>query len=91
MASEKKPELFDGEVSSELTTSLSADRSRTATVSLKVRGCGRFGAYSSQRPLKCSVDNAEADFNYDTASGLLSFALPVPEGEMYRWHVEIQV
>jgi raffinose synthase len=91
MASEKKPELFDGEVSSGLTTSLSENRSGTATISLKVRGCGRFGAYSSQRPLKCSVDNAEADFNYDNASGLVSFALPVPEEQMYRWHVEIQV
>lgn len=91
MASEKKPELFDGEVSSELTASLSENRSPTATVSLTVGGCGRFGAYSSQRPLKCRVDNAEADFNYDTASGLVTFALPVPEEEMYRWRVEIQV
>jgi len=49
MASDTKSELFDGEVSSELCTSLSEDRSPTATIALKVRGCGRFGAYSSQR------------------------------------------
>lgn len=91
MASEKKPELFDGAVQSELTTSLSDDRSPTATIALKVRGCGRFGAYCSQRPLICKVDNTEADFNYDSATGLVSFGIPVREEEMYRWHIEIQV
>lgn len=91
MVSEKEPELFDGAVQSELTTSLSDNRSPAATISLKVRGCGRFGAYSSQRPLKCKVDNTEADFNYDSATGLVSFGIPVPEEDMYRWHIEIQV
>ncbi|XP_065856501.1 probable galactinol--sucrose galactosyltransferase 2 [Euphorbia lathyris] len=91
MASDKKPELFDGEVSTELTTSLSESRSATATISLKVRGCGRFGAYSSQRPLKCSVGNAETDFNYDPDTGLVTLTLPVPVEEMYRWPLEIQI
>lgn len=91
MASDGKPELFDGEVTSELTTSLSENRSPTATIALKVRGCGRFGAYSSQRPLKCAVGNTEAAFNYDSASGLVTFIIPVPEEEMYRWTLEIQV
>ncbi|KAK3217795.1 hypothetical protein Dsin_011765 [Dipteronia sinensis] len=91
MATDKKPELFDGEVSSELTTCLSDNRSTTATISLKVRGCGRFGAYSSQRPVKCTVGNAETDFTYDSASGLVTLTLPLPEEEMYRWPVEIQV
>ena len=91
VASNKKPELYDGEVSSELTTSLSDDRSPTATISLKVRGCGRFGAYSSQRPLRCTVDNIESDFIYDSATGLVTVTIPVPQEEMYGWHVEIQV
>ncbi|XP_012086141.2 probable galactinol--sucrose galactosyltransferase 2 isoform X2 [Jatropha curcas] len=90
-ASDKKPELFDGEVSSELTTSLGENRSPTATITLKVRGCGRFGAYCSQRPLKCIVGDAETDFNYDLDTGLVSLTLPVPEEEMYRWPVEIQI
>ncbi|XP_006489932.2 probable galactinol--sucrose galactosyltransferase 2 [Citrus sinensis] len=89
--SEKKPDLFDGEVSSELTTSLSDNRSPTATISLKVRGCGRFGIYSSQRPLKCTVGSIQTDFTYDSATGLMTMTLPVPEEEMYRWPVEIQV
>ncbi|KAA8518189.1 hypothetical protein F0562_015663 [Nyssa sinensis] len=66
--SDKKQELFDGEVPSEMYTSLSENRPPVATVSLKVRGCGRFGAYSSQRPLKCKVGNTETDFNYDATN-----------------------
>ncbi|KAF8403805.1 hypothetical protein HHK36_011911 [Tetracentron sinense] len=91
MVSEKKPEVFDGEVSSELSSSLSDNRSPTATVALKVRGCGLFGAYSSQRPLKCTVGNNVTDFNYDSATGLLTLTIPVPGEEMYKWAVEIQV
>lgn len=90
MASDKTSELFDGEVSSELTT-LSENRSPTATIAIKVRGCGRLGVYASQCPLKSTVDNAETDFNYDSAAGLVTLSLPVPEQEMYRWSVEIQV
>lgn len=88
---EKKPELFDGEVPSELTTSLSGNRSPTAIIALKVRGCGKFGAYSSQCPLKCIVGDVETEFSYDSDSGLLTMTLPVPREEMYRWPVEIQV
>lgn len=91
MISDKKTELFDGEVSSEMSTLLSQNRSPSATVALKVRGCGKFGAYSSQYPLKCSVDSVETEFNYDTDSGLLTFNIPIPHEEMYRWSVEIQV
>ncbi|KAB2608268.1 galactinol--sucrose galactosyltransferase 2 [Pyrus ussuriensis x Pyrus communis] len=83
LASDKKPELSNGEVSE--------NRSPTATIGLKTRGCGRFGAYCSQRPLKCTVDNAETNFEYDSASGLTTITIPVPEKEMYRWSVEIQV
>ncbi|KAK6127331.1 hypothetical protein DH2020_038932 [Rehmannia glutinosa] len=63
----------------------------TTTITLKVRGCGRFGFYCSQRPLKCIVDNTEAEFNYEAANGLGTLTIPVPEEEMYRWSVEIQV
>ncbi|XP_010523968.1 PREDICTED: probable galactinol--sucrose galactosyltransferase 2 [Tarenaya hassleriana] len=92
MVTDKEPEFFDGEVPSETNpTALSENRSPTAVISLKVRGCGRFGAYSSQRPLKCSVGNADTDFNYDTAAGLVTFNLPVPKEEMHRWLVEIRI
>lgn len=81
-----KPETSDGEVVSESTTALT-----TATVTLKVRGCGRFGAYCSQRPLKCTVGGADCEFEYDSATGLVTVEIPVPEEEMYRWLLEIQV
>ncbi|XP_021893363.1 probable galactinol--sucrose galactosyltransferase 2 [Carica papaya] len=86
-----EPELFDGEVSSELTTFLSDNRSASATIALKVRGCGRFGAYCSQRPLKCSVGNVETEFEHDPENGLVTLSLPVAAEEMFRWPVEIQV
>ncbi|XP_055822393.1 probable galactinol--sucrose galactosyltransferase 2 [Solanum dulcamara] len=79
-AFEKKPQHSD-------------DRSQspTATVSLKVRGCGRFGVYISQIPLKCSVDGADTVYNYNKESGLLTMNIPVPQEEMYKWNIEIQV
>ncbi|KAH6819379.1 seed imbibition 2 [Perilla frutescens var. frutescens] len=66
-------------------------RLSVATVALKTRGCGRFGVYCSQRPLKCTVDNIETEFNYEAASGLAILEIPVPKEEMYRWSIEIQV
>ncbi|XAR68535.1 Galactinol--sucrose galactosyltransferase [Bertholletia excelsa] len=83
--------LFNGEVASEPSASLGETRPPPATIALKVRGCGRFGAYSSQRPLKCTVGDSEADFEYEPATGLLTFTIPVPVEEMYRWPIEIQV
>ncbi|KAK9125313.1 hypothetical protein Scep_014159 [Stephania cephalantha] len=91
VALETKAELFDGDVSSESPIPLSESRSPTATISLKSRGCGRFGAYSSQQPLKVCVDVEEFGFNYCEDTGLLTFNLPVPEKEMYLWQIKIQV
>ncbi|KAK2996412.1 hypothetical protein RJ639_010621 [Escallonia herrerae] len=90
-ASDKKPELFDGEVVSEVSTLLSENRTPTATIALKVRGCGRFGAYSSQRPLKCTLGSVESEFNYEAATGLLTLTIPVPQEDMFRWPIEILV
>lgn len=90
-ASDNKKELFDGEVVSELTTSLSPNRTTTATIALKVRGSGKFGVYSSQRPLNCLVDGTETEFDYNSENGLTTFSIPVPEEDMYKWLIKIQV
>lgn len=84
-------EHFDGHVVSELSNSLSDNRSPSATSVLTVRGCGRFGSYSSQRPLKCTLDSTDTEFSYDSATGLVTLTIPVPEKEMHRWRLEIQV
>ncbi|XP_047317130.1 probable galactinol--sucrose galactosyltransferase 2 [Impatiens glandulifera] len=63
----------------------------TKTVALTVRGCGRFGAYSSRRPHKCSLDDIEIGFEYDNDRGLLTVSIPVPKEEMYNWKVEIEI
>ncbi|PIN27052.1 Galactinol--sucrose galactosyltransferase [Handroanthus impetiginosus] len=40
-------------------------------ITVQVRGCGRFGVYSSKRPSYCTVDNKKEEFEYDPANGLL--------------------
>ena len=89
--SDSKAEIFAGEATSEISGSLSEKRSPTAKIILKVRGCGPFGAYSSQRPLKCSVDGAETDFTYEATTGLVAIDIPVPKEEMHRWTIGIDV
>lgn len=90
-AASNKPQHLDGDVSSELNVPLSETRFPSAKITLKVRGCGRFGAYSSQCPLKCSLDGAETNFDYEDSSGLVTLNIPVPQEDMYRWTIEILV
>eukprot|EP00262_Sarcandra_glabra_P016005 TRINITY_DN5066_c0_g1_i1.p1 TRINITY_DN5066_c0_g1~~TRINITY_DN5066_c0_g1_i1.p1 ORF type:complete len:776 (-),score=86.54 TRINITY_DN5066_c0_g1_i1:238-2565(-) len=91
MVSNSQSQLFDGEVHSELPNALSDNRLPTAKISLKVRGSGQFGAYSSQRPLKCTVGSVEMEFVYDAATGQVTLTIPIPTEEMYRWLIEIDV
>jgi raffinose synthase len=63
----------------------------SANVSVKVRGCGLFGAYSSTRPKLITVDSEEVDFNYEGESGLVTIDLRVPEEELYQWNVSIDL
>lgn len=44
-------------------------------VKIRVRGCGRFGAYSSKKPLSCIVDMQEEEFQYNAEGGLLTVKL----------------
>jgi raffinose synthase len=63
----------------------------SANVSMKVRGCGLFGAYSSTRPKLITVDSEEVDFSYEEESGLVTIDLRVPEEELYQWNVSIDL
>lgn len=42
---------------------------------IKLRGCGRFGAYSSTKPSYCIVDMKEEEFTYSPEDGLLTMKL----------------
>ncbi|XP_022717869.1 probable galactinol--sucrose galactosyltransferase 1 [Durio zibethinus] len=61
------------------------------TISLKVGGCGLFGAYSSTQPQRIIVDSQEVEFEYERESSLVTFALRVPEEELYLWNIVIEL
>lgn len=61
-----------------------------STVYMEVKGCGRFGAYSSVKPSKCTVGSAAVEFEYEAGSGLLTFDLA--DMPVDKFHcVEIQL
>ncbi|CAA2988391.1 probable galactinol--sucrose galactosyltransferase 6 [Olea europaea subsp. europaea] len=63
-----------------------------ALVSMKVKGCGRFGAYSSAKPRKCRVGISEVDFAYELGSGLVTLNLDDMPPEYQKVHnVEIEL
>ncbi|XP_057834078.1 probable galactinol--sucrose galactosyltransferase 6 isoform X2 [Cryptomeria japonica] len=62
----------------------------TATIQMAIRGCGRFGGYSSIKPRKCFVDSSPTDFSYDSVSGLVMLILEKPR-EQQIWNVTIEV
>uniref|UniRef100_A0A5B7BDP3 galactinol--sucrose galactosyltransferase n=1 Tax=Davidia involucrata TaxID=16924 RepID=A0A5B7BDP3_DAVIN len=62
----------------------------SATVGMRVCGCGIFGAYSSVRPKRITVDAEEMEFGYEQGSGLITLALRVPKEELYHWDITIQ-
>ncbi|URD98457.1 Raffinose synthase or seed imbibition protein Sip1 [Musa troglodytarum] len=81
----------DGRALSDPAATLSTNRVSTATVALRVRGRGRFGAYSSQRPLRCMLDSSDVEFSYDEGTGLVTINIPMLEREMYQWSLQVQV
>lgn len=68
---------------------LNYESMRTASIGMKVRGCGIFGVYSSVRPKKITVDAEEIEFEYKEGSGLITLALRIPEQELYLWDMTV--
>jgi raffinose synthase len=60
-------------------------------VYVEVKGCGKFGAYSSAKPRKCIVDSNVVDFVYDSNSGLVGFNLDslLEEGKLRIVEIEL--
>ncbi|KAH7545458.1 hypothetical protein FEM48_Zijuj01G0096000 [Ziziphus jujuba var. spinosa] len=72
---------------------LDYESKRSAAVAMTIRGCGVFGAYSSSRPKRITVDDGseEMEFGYEEGSGLVTVALRVPDGELFVWNVTIEL
>ncbi|XP_042479567.1 probable galactinol--sucrose galactosyltransferase 1 [Macadamia integrifolia] len=70
---------------------LTYESERCSTVVMKVRGCGVFGAYSSAKPRRITVDEEEVEFTYDEKSHLVTLTLRIPEQELYQWHITIEL
>lgn len=70
---------------------LKYESERSATVSMKVRGCGIFGAYSSVRPKRITVGAKEMEFGYEEQPGFITLTLRVPEQESYQWDITIDI
>uniref|UniRef100_A0A0D3GDD3 galactinol--sucrose galactosyltransferase n=1 Tax=Oryza barthii TaxID=65489 RepID=A0A0D3GDD3_9ORYZ len=59
-------------------------------VCMEVRGCGKFGAYSSVRPRKCMLGSAQVEFTYDSSSGLVILDLEtMPKERVHKIVVEL--
>ncbi|WVZ82299.1 hypothetical protein U9M48_029576 [Paspalum notatum var. saurae] len=59
-------------------------------VCMEVRGCGRFGAYSSVRPRKCMLGSAQLEFSYDPSSGLVVLQLEaMPKERVHKIVIEL--
>ena len=63
----------EGEVAGARIENLSSEI--VAVVSMEVKGCGRFGAYSSTKPRKCTLGSNIHDFVYNNETGLVTFNL----------------
>jgi raffinose synthase len=90
-------DMFNGGAAVEgLTYSLVANSNGVTTneavglVSMEVRGRGRFGAYSSARPRKCTLDSALVEFSYDACSSMVTLELEsMPKERVHKIVVEL--
>lgn len=55
------------------------DSSRGLTINVKIRGSGRFGAFSSRVPSTVKVNGALTDFYYASADQLCTLDIRCPE------------
>lgn len=63
-----------------------------AVVLVEVKGCGRFGSYSSAKPRKCTVGSTPVKFEYDSGSGLVVLKLDhMPEGDKKVHSIEVEL
>ncbi|XXG52161.1 hypothetical protein AAC387_Pa03g0545 [Persea americana] len=62
------------------------------TIFMEVKGCGRFGAYSSAKPRKCLLESDPIEFSYDSSCGLLVIHLvSMPDSEKKLHSIMVEV
>ncbi|KAG1327379.1 putative galactinol--sucrose galactosyltransferase 1 [Cocos nucifera] len=64
---------------------------KSATIEARVYGSGMFGAYSSIRPKRITVDSDAVEFTYDEGCGLVTFCLGIAQRELYLWNVTVEL
>lgn len=75
---------------SSLAVTENAGSEAVGMVCMEVKGCGRFGSYSSAKPRKCLVGSSEVEFTYDSSNGLLIIQLEsMPKERVHKVVIEI--
>jgi len=75
---------------SSLTMTENAGSDAVGMVCMEVKGCGRFGSYSSAKPRRCLVGSSEVEFTYDSSNGLLVIQLEsMPKERVHKIVIEI--
>lgn len=83
---------FEGEEGNGLARAENRSSELAGAVRMEVKGCGRFGAYSSVKPRRCTVEADEVDFHYHSSSGLLTLNLDRLPDEGKKVHaVEVEL
>lgn len=59
----------------------------SSILKIRTRGCGRFGAYSSMKPICCKVEMQDKEFSYNHEDGLLTINI---EGDCNLRDLEIE-
>ncbi|KAL1335081.1 probable galactinol--sucrose galactosyltransferase 6 [Arachis ipaensis] len=68
------------------------DGGLVGVVRMEVKGCGKFGAYSSTRPKRCVLGTNAVDFEYDSDSGLVTFNIDhLPKEGQSTHHVVVEL
>ncbi|KAJ4792602.1 Raffinose synthase family protein [Rhynchospora pubera] len=80
----------DRENGSSVAMTENAGSEAVGMVCMEVKGCGRFGSYSSAKPRKCLVGSSEVEFTYNSSNGLLVIQLEsMPKERVHRVVIEI--
>ncbi|XP_020266670.1 probable galactinol--sucrose galactosyltransferase 1 [Asparagus officinalis] len=64
---------------------------KAATIDVKVRGVGTFGAHSSARPKRIRVEEEDVEFGYEDGCGMVTFDLGIPQGSLHQRNISIEV